>query len=64
LTRLSNLVLLLGFSNKDGEFILKVFLDADRKVKRVSRLYILHVANQSDNSQLVKGSNVAGKSMM
>jgi hypothetical protein len=52
------------FINKDGEFILKV-LDAGEKAKRVRAGYVLHVANQSDNSfQLVdKGSNVAGKSI-
>jgi hypothetical protein len=52
------------FINKDGEFILKV-LDAGEKAKRVRAGYVLHVANQSDNSfQLVdKGSNVVGKSI-
>jgi hypothetical protein len=52
------------FINKDGEFILKV-LNAGEKAKRVRAGYVLHVANQSDNSfRLVdKGSNVAGKSI-
>lgn len=52
------------FINADGEFILKV-LDAGEKAKRVRAGYILHVANQSDDSfQLVdKDNNVAGKSI-
>jgi hypothetical protein len=52
------------FINKEDEFVLKV-LDAGEKAKRVRAGYVLHVANQSDNSfQLVdKGSNVAGKSI-
>jgi hypothetical protein len=52
------------FINAEGEFILKV-LDAGEKAKRVRAGYILHVANQSDDSfQLVdKDNNVAGKSI-
>ena len=52
------------FINTDGEFVLKV-VDAGEKAKRVRAGYILHVANQSEDSfQLVdKGSNVAGKSI-
>ncbi|UQD56202.1 lipocalin family protein [Flavobacterium sp. K5-23] len=50
------------FINTNGEFILKV-LDAGEKAKRVRAGYILHVANQTDDSfQLVdKGTNVGGK---
>lgn len=52
------------FINTNGEFILKV-LDAGEKAKRVRAGYILHVANQTEDSfQLVdKGTNVAGKSI-
>lgn len=52
------------FINAEGEFILKV-LDAGEKAKRIRAGYILHVANQSDDSfQLVdKDNNVAGKSI-
>ncbi|SDW74961.1 lipocalin family protein [Flavobacterium degerlachei] len=52
------------FINTDGEFILKV-LDAGEKAKRVRAGYILHIANQADDSfQLIdKGSDVAGKSI-
>ncbi|MFQ3173725.1 MAG: hypothetical protein ACI9WT_001201 [Flavobacterium sp.] len=52
------------FINTNGDFILKV-LDAGEKAKRVRAGYILHVANQTDNSfQLVdRDNNVAGKSI-
>lgn len=52
------------YINTNGEFILKV-LNAGEKAKRVRAGYILHVANQTEDSfQLVdKGTNVAGKSI-